>query len=359
MTAPARHYVSTLLAVLVCFTFAAGAIARAIQTPGVEPERPDGSGLLYAGFSVAQSPAADRRGAGGSRERLQRDQSKQHGPELDRLIVDEFKASGQQYDAELENLIDQFMETGEDVERRPGGEDRVRVPRTAAGNPSIYQALTVAREDNPLLTKQCRRDAARFSVDALRSAMGLESESAALTAAAAHIQSHLDFIKNELNGSMSYSQYLKAVAECRAFCAPLVVSLVRCHVLSVARRDHGIVLFGFDRFDVDPGYADPNGLIAAVAEALRQDSDRKVLLIGRASKIGNLRYNRRLSARRALSVQDELLALGVSENRVETMWFGWEPPQIDSFIATEYGIGHLLEQEGRQRMNQSVVMVLY
>ena len=50
--------------------------------------------------------------------------------------------------------------------------------------------------------------------------------------------------------------------------------------------------------------------------------DDKVLLIGRASKIGDLRYNRRLSGQRALAVRDVLLAKGVAANRIETLWLG-------------------------------------
>ena len=116
-------------------------------------------------------------------------------------------------------------------------------------------------------------------------------------------------------------------------------------------------LFELDSDVVALRYDD--GVLARVAERMRKRPAAKVALIGRASRIGDLRYNRRLSARRSLAVRDRLLALGVPADRIKTMWFGWEPPQIQAEIAAEYGFATLFAEQGEERMNQSVLAVLY
>ena len=253
---------------------------------------------------------------------------------------------------EIEELIDEFMAAGQGVEGRPGGDDAVEFPGPA-DKPNWAQALVVTRVENPLLTEECKKEALQLSVDTLASAQGI-GDDAAFRAAANHMRDHRDFVRSH---GISYSGYLKEIAECRAFCGPLVANLVKCQVLSVARSIHGIVLFGIDRDRIDPRF--DRGIIANVATQLAKDPDRKVVLIGRASRIGDLKYNRRLSARRALAVRDRLLAREVSPEKIETMWFGWEPPQITSWIADEYGMREIFRSEGQAAVNQSVMLVIY
>lgn len=253
---------------------------------------------------------------------------------------------------EVESLIDEFLETGDAVRGRPGGEEKVDFPGPP-GRPGWFQALAVTKDANPLLERECKAEAMNLSVETLQRATGVE-DAAVMEAAAAHMQEHRDFIRAN---SVSYADYLKQIAECRSFCAPLVATLVRCHVLSVARLPHGIVGFGLDSADVDAGFA--SGILADVAERLDARPEDKVLLIGRASKIGDLRYNRRLSGQRALAVRDALVAKGVAGNRIEALWLGWEPPQIDQRVAKEYGLEDTWRSQGAQRINQSVILVTY
>ena len=257
------------------------------------------------------------------------------------------------YSPEIEQLIEEFMSTGEAIAGRPGGQDSVKFP--GPGNkPNYFQALMVTQAENPLLEEQCKKEALQLSVDALQIAQGLRSEEAALRAAAEHMREHQDFIKSH---EVSYSGYLKEIGECREFCGPLVAHLMKCQVLSVARSSHGIVLFDFDSDAVEPRYGE--GVIARVSGELDGNGERNVVLIGRASKIGDLKYNRRLSARRTLAVRDRLLELDVPEERIHTMWFGWEPPQIGAWVAKEYGLEDLYLAKGELLLNQSVMVVLY
>jgi outer membrane protein OmpA-like peptidoglycan-associated protein len=253
----------------------------------------------------------------------------------------------------IDQLIDEFMATSVATAGRPGGQEAVQFPGPE-GRPDWFRLLAVTRAENPLLEEECKKQAVQLSVDHLAEVRGIAEEKAALRAAAQHIRMHQDFVTSH---GISYSAYLREISECKAFCAPVVARLLECQVLSVARRPHGIVLFELDSDAVDARYE--QGALANLAAQLDADPERRVALIGRASRIGELDYNRRLSAQRALAARDRLIALDVAPERVETMWFGWEPPQISAWIADEYGMRELYESEGELRMNQSVVGVVY
>lgn len=253
----------------------------------------------------------------------------------------------------LESLMDEFMATSRAIADQPGASEPTEFPGPP-GKPNWYQSLRVTRDENPLLERECKEQAVRVSVDALAAHEGVEGEQAALREAAEHMRMHQQFIQNE---DISHADYLRAIAECTSFCAPLVAQLIQCHILSVARLEHGIVLFDLGSDVVEPGFR--SGLLETVSQKLAAEPERKTVLIGRASRIGDLRLNRTLSARRALAVKDALMASGVAGERIETMWFGWEPPQISVPIASEYGLSDLFETAGLEKINQSVVVVVY
>jgi len=262
-------------------------------------------------------------------------------------------AGGARHDPGVEELIDEFVTTGEAIRHRTDDPEPARFPGSEE-QPAWFQALVVTRDDNPLLDRQCKREAMSLSLDTLRRTHGMEPGDEAVAVAAEHIRQHRDFISGH---RISYAEYLRQISECRSFCAPLVASLVRCHVLSVSRLPHSIVGFELDSAEVAGRF--DRGLLAEVAERMGSQPDAKILLVGRASRIGDLRYNRRLSAQRALAVKDRLVARGVPEARIETLWLGWEPPQISESVAAEYGFEDLYRSEGTHRINQSVVLVVY
>lgn len=276
--------------------------------------------------------------------------------EASELDGDERKDSAEpdrQVAAELDSLVSEFLATSDAIEGRPDGK-RTVVFTKSEGRPDWYQALVVTNKQNPLLEEECKKEALGLSVETLREAHGIADGAAALEKAATHMREHQDFAASH---AISYADYLHEIASCRAFCAPLVAHLVRCQVLAVSHSPHGLVLFDMDNDEVDSRYQ--SGLIEEASRTLREDRDSRILLIGRASKIGDLRYNRRLSARRALSVRDELIERGAPADRIKTMWFGWEPPQISSWVASRYGFDSIYAREGGHRINQSVVLVIH
>jgi len=255
---------------------------------------------------------------------------------------------------DVDALLHEFMATRARLAGRPGGEAPVHFPGPPE-QPNWFQVLRAASQDNPLLEDACRAQALRFSVASLAAAKGVSDENEALQVAAEHMRRHREFV--QAGGVISYTDYFKSIAECRAFCGPLVAHLIQCHTLAVSQRTHGVVLFPLDSDRVDPRY--DKGVLKQIDQQLESNPERHVLLIGRASFVGDLLYNRRLSAKRALAVRDRLLVQGVRPEQVETLWLGWEPPQITPDIAQLYGLDALYRKEGAQHLNQSVVAVLH
>lgn len=254
----------------------------------------------------------------------------------------------------IDSLMDELTATSEIIKDQPGAEGPTDFSGPPQDSTNWVQALRVTRDDNPLLEKQCKEQAMHMTVNSLAALEGAANMEEAQQAVAAHLRHHLETLKD---GSIGHADYLREIAECKEFCAPLVAQLMQCHILSVARLEHGIVLFDLGSDVVTPAYR--SGLIDTVSKQLREHGERKAVLIGRASQIGDLRHNRALSARRALAVKDALMAAGVGAERIETMWFGWEPPQISVPIASEYGLSRLFDTVGVQKINQSVVVVMY
>jgi len=263
-------------------------------------------------------------------------------------------AAGEAGEADdLERTMNKLFESSEQLEEQPGSEAPVEF-EGGAENPRWFQGLTVAKSENPMLTRQCRKQALNTTAEDLREQLGLDERSSALDEAVRHVAEHQEFIQGE---EISYAEYLRSIAECQEFCAPLVASMIQCHVVSVARHPHGPVLFDLGAAAVQARYK--QGVIADMIDRYRERDNAQILLVGRASRIGDLRYNRRLSAQRALAVQDELIERGVPRERVRPLWFGWEPPQIDRDVAEEYGIAAMMDELGTDRLNQSVMMVLF
>ena len=83
------------------------------------------------------------------------------------------------------------------------------------------------------------------------------------------------------------------------------------------------VYFDLDRSEIHP---DDLSKVEAVAGILAQDAQNKVLIEGHCDERGTEEYNRALGERRALSVRDALVGLGVSADRVRTMSMGEDRP---------------------------------
>lgn len=202
------------------------------------------------------------------------------------------------------------------------------------------------------LDPECRKEAVDHAVRTLQDVKGM-AEDEAVAMAHDHLSERRGLIRD---GEVDLTAYLRHIGECKAFCAPLVDKLIHCHEVAVASHDHEVVFFGLDRHEIDDTQ---RSTLAELARGLRRDPRLKILLIGRASRIGGVDYNRVLSGERALAVRDALRSDGIPEDRIETLWLGFEPPQISGDTARLYGIEDRYLELGDTGVNQSVMLVAY
>jgi outer membrane protein OmpA-like peptidoglycan-associated protein len=88
-------------------------------------------------------------------------------------------------------------------------------------------------------------------------------------------------------------------------------------------------------------------------------ANRRILLIGRASRGGAHGYNMVLSERRVRAVRAELVRWGVAPERIKTFWLGWEQPYLTPEVAKLYRVPTYLFDNDEVKLNQSVELVLY
>lgn len=280
-------------------------------------------------------------------------------------------------EAILRALARRYGESAQETERKKKmleevGQRLEEDARTAAGNdsladkpvevgndpdPDIGSVLVAGRRvlpdgsANPLLVNDCRQHAVERSF----------AYWTAYTGSDQGFDDHRELWKKKIisQEGVNYAEYLTHIAQCKGLCRPFIAEIVDCHVLSVSRMEHGIVLFGYDSDRLGP---EEESVVDDIARTLASNHRLKALLIGRASKLsqsGNADYNRNLSARRALSVQDRLMNAGIGRDRSNVLPVGWEEPHIGEAVADAYGYGELFRELGVHGMNQSVTVVLY
>ena len=91
-------------------------------------------------------------------------------------------------------------------------------------------------------------------------------------------------------------------------------------VLNVGDR----VFFGFDKYDLTP---EAQATLERQAAWMQQHPSVTVTVEGHADERGTREYNLALGERRANSVKNYLVALGVSANRIQTISYGKERPE--------------------------------
>lgn len=85
------------------------------------------------------------------------------------------------------------------------------------------------------------------------------------------------------------------------------------------------VYFPFDTFAVAPT---ESAKISAIVTFLKTNSGTGVVIEGNCDERGTQEYNRALGERRASAVKDELVANGISEDRIRTLSYGEDKPAV-------------------------------
>jgi hypothetical protein len=224
----------------------------------------------------------------------------------------------------------------------------------ADGVPAVHGGYAATSPRNPLIDERCRAESLADAVTHWGQVHGVSDD-----AAFADREAHLRDLQGQFAQGGSFSAWISHVANCKDFCLIAVRDLLACHVQAVAALPHALVFFGrdSDRIDLGSGAAVLDGFARRLGEA----PGKRVLLIGRASRVGPAgpAYNRQLSQRRTQAVAAALGARGVPADRIQLQSIGYEEPQITQEIADLYGIGAEFQRLGEAAINQSVVMVLY
>ncbi|OGP62726.1 MAG: peptidoglycan-associated lipoprotein [Deltaproteobacteria bacterium RBG_13_47_9] len=81
--------------------------------------------------------------------------------------------------------------------------------------------------------------------------------------------------------------------------------------------------FDFDQYDIRPGDKE---ILKATATLLKKYPSIKIQIEGHCDERGTLEYNLALGERRANSVKNYLLSLGIPDDRISTISYGKERP---------------------------------
>ncbi len=179
----------------------------------------------------------------------------------------------------------------------------------------------------------------------------------AVAIAAREIDDHMAAMKGkEMPNALAVWDHLHTCE----ICGPIILSHFKAHTDAVAALPRAIVLFAYDSDAVPPANYAEGGPMFRFAQRMAQDPDWKLLILGRASRIGDLEYNRGLSQRRAQAIREVFEGtFGITYDRLLDLALGWEPPQIDGWLADKYGLKKLFDEVGKLQVNQSALLVLY
>ena len=86
------------------------------------------------------------------------------------------------------------------------------------------------------------------------------------------------------------------------------------------------VFFAFDDYTLS---AETQDQLAALAEYLKQNSGDVIQVEGHCDERGSIEYNLALGQRRAASVKDYLVQMGVDGARITTISYGEERPAVE------------------------------
>ena len=203
---------------------------------------------------------------------------------------------------------------------------------------SLFGENPLTGQENPLLSSDTRQ---RWLAEAIRN-VGDQEALEHLTEEAAKLRS----------SAVSLAEWYQHVVACKEVCNLVVLGLLQEHIRRVQDLPHTLALFETGREEL--AGAEREKILEFIADA--DDPSTRLLLIGRASRVGNRALNRELSRRRVENARQMIAEAGIDPTRIETLWLGYEPPQITETVAERYGLNPAL---GEQRLNQSVLVVVH
>lgn len=116
--------------------------------------------------------------------------------------------------------------------------------------------------------------------------------------------------------------------------------------LNAKQTERGtLVTFGDVLFDVDRAELKPNGVanVATLADFLRNNPERKVIIEGYTDSTGSSSYNQQLSERRANSVRMALVKMGIGPERIVAQGYGKDYPVASNTSASGRAMNRRVE----------------
>ena len=126
--------------------------------------------------------------------------------------------------------------------------------------------------------------------------------------------------------------------------------MVAANTEEMAKAPHDVVFFDLNKDTLSPGYQQ------RVRDFFSRNKNESVVMVGRASRIGGVGYNKVLSGRRVKTVTRILKKAGVREEQIKSLWIGFEAPQLTRALADLYKIDPKEYKSDLFQLNQSVVL---
>lgn len=193
-------------------------------------------------------------------------------------------------------------------------------------------AMTIAQaKQNEDATKQAQIARAETRADIKTT----EAERAKADAAAA--QARAD------NASGAAAAATQQAADAQAQAQALAAQLAELQAKQTERGmlvTLGDVLFEFNRAEIK---TTAQGELRKLADFLQKHPERNVLIEGYTDNIGSAGYNATLSQRRAESVANALVALGVSPQRMKSVGYGKDFPVAENTTDTNRALNRRVE----------------
>lgn len=118
------------------------------------------------------------------------------------------------------------------------------------------------------------------------------------------------------------------------------IDLAYGHAIDRTLLGTATVYFEYDRFNIRASEADK---VKEVAKFLKENSSHNLVIEGHCDERGTEEYNRALGERRALSVRENLISLGVSAGRITTRSFGEDQPAHPGQTEEAYALNRRAE----------------
>jgi len=152
------------------------------------------------------------------------------------------------------------------------------------------------------------------------------------------------------NHEYSEQEFYQHVANCKRFCGQLIDKMIAASTEEISKFPHDVVFFDLNKDTVSPAFQ------KKIRDFVGRNKNQSIFIVGRASRIGALTYNKELSGRRVKSVTRILRRGGLPEDRIKSMWIGFEAPQLTRTLAELYKIDPNEYKGDLFQLNQSVVL---